>query len=83
MKRFPPDSHIPDDLGELLVEKRYTTAAVARMFMVSGETVRMWIRQGIMHAEVGPTGRYVVHESEIRRLMTKKYSGGATEGETQ
>lgn len=49
-------------------------AVVARLFNVSAETVRNWIRAGKVHAIPTPSGYYKITETELERLKESRES---------
>lgn len=56
------------------MENAYTTKQVARMLRVSEETVRRWVRQGILKGELnnGKRGGFSIRESVLNDYLKER-----------
>ena len=55
-----------------MVERWFTVADTAKRFTVSGQTVRNWIKTGVLRAyRINPKGKFMLREGDILRALKR------------
>ena len=53
------------------MKERYTVKEVCEIMCVTSQTVRKWIKEGLLRAEKNGSGRYEIKREEILNFMEK------------
>jgi excisionase family DNA binding protein len=78
----PPPSHAPNDAGPDRGVEWLTTLQAAEQTGKHRETIRRWIRNGVLESRdgAGPGGQQEVRRSDLMALIEKPSRGRSTGG---
>lgn len=57
-----------------MIEKEYSIIEAAKILGIKARTVREWIRNGKIKAHKNTSGKWVIMENEIGRIIEEKYN---------
>ena len=57
-----------------MIEKEYSIIEAAKIIGIKARTVREWIRNGKIKAHKNTSGKWVIMEDEIGRIIEEKYN---------